>query len=1397
MRIRNIRHKSKASRLSSYACEALEHRRLLALVVPAYNSRPGAFQTLYLDFDGSAAFAWDNGTAYTVRGPNSSAQFPAAVPGFSLDGDFNNFSAAETTAINHICQWAAEKFSPFTINVTTVNPNIVQDGRTMTCIIGGSPGDWLGGTAGGVSDINGFWDGGENTCFAFSAGAVNNGLTGSRLDQFLGETIAHEAGHEVGLLHQRSPGTEYYPGDIFRAPIMGGSSNNTQGRGIWWLTDSFSGQNSGDPVQNDLATLTQGSDRLSFAADTGGGSISLDGAGKVITATGIINGVSDVDSFTFTATGAHATFTIKNFQYGGMLAPTVKIRISGTSTYVSATTVTANTNASIDTSNLVVGGNYVLEVGSRGNYGDIGQYTVDGSETVFAAYDAASRTVNVGGFAGNNNVTISASGNTLTIQDSVNGGATATQTFTLSAVDSVNVHLGAGDDRLNCVGISKADTSALPLFIFMGGGFDTLNLGGGSTFLTFDVGAITMDVSFAGGVRRAQFWNYDAERIEIHGTSSDNDRFNINSVSTYGNVYAYGDQGADSMVVSPEVMASNTNAVIFYGEAGSDTLELNGSTLADPQSFIMFGSDIQRFLPTSPFASEVQFDSTLETFNIKGGGGDDSFQLLGVATGKTVNVTGNGGNDTFRFGKSNQPAGFELPFSGNIFGTINVSAGLGNDLIYIDDVAWAGGLSSAFSIAGTFISGGVLTQATVTFDGNLESLEFHASNTRAGSMTLFGLHAFPILHLIGGAGNSDVLIIDDRSLQIVPFRVDLGADSYTEYYGTPQSPTILSLTDAPGFEQMKFSSHASTNAINVTGVPATRSLTVTAGANADTITVYPHDANGNLTINFDLVLQGGGGSDKVIIDDSASSSPINYLFTNTFAGLIDRISGMGAGVLSPFSDVENTTIKGGGGNDTFDFNGHKLSNGVAIYGGGGSDVLNFGGGDLIANVANLTSFFFDGEDGADTLNLNNTINGSVWQYGVLSGSMTATQSTYTAQLSYLNAEQLRINAGGNNDATVVSGLPTAVLLSVLGGLGNDTLGIGGAAANLETIHGPIEFDGGGGADNRVTATDTNDTTGDIGHIDQNTVGAYPGDNLFGAGGSLKFVSIARLDLNCGSGADTIYAQPNLSTLLFINASSPGVAPGDSINLALATAVGYSVNGTPASGNVTSSNLKTLTYTGFESGPNIDAAAPTVLAANIDINGAPPAAPALGMAASSFGAASGPSLDVQFSEAVALLLGAGVIQLTNLTTGQIVPQGFIAMTYDPATRIAHFTFPGYPQNTLPDGNYQGKVLAGSTGDLFGNALVADAPFSFFVLAGDANHDRSVDAADLTALGANWQGAGRTFSQGDFNYDGVVDISDLYILSTKWQQTLPPPPPAAVPVATVRPVRTPVRVAKTVL
>ena len=160
----------------------------------------------------------------------------------------------------------------------------------------------------------------------------------------------------------------------------------------------------------------------------------------------------------------------------------------------------------------------------------------------------------------------------------------------------------------------------------------------------------------------------------------------------------------------------------------------------------------------------------------------------------------------------------------------------------------------------------------------------------------------------------------------------------------------------------------------------------------------------------------------------------------------------------------------------------------------------------------------------------------------------------------------------------------------------------------------------------------------------------------------------------------------------------------------------------------------------------------------------------------------PTVSVSFNGDVnASSLSASDLTLVNLTTGRPIDCGASAtVSYDASTRSANWAL----SILLPDGNYRATLPAGSVSDAIGNPLASDYSFDFFTLAGDANHDRTVDISDLGILATNWQGSGKTFAQGDFNYDGIVDISDLGILATSWQKTLAAPSQAVSPV--LRPV-----------
>jgi hypothetical protein len=721
-----------------------------------------------------------------------------------------------------------------------------------------------------------------------------------------------------------------------------------------------------------------------------------------------------------------------------------------------------------------------------------------------------------------------------------------------------------------------------------------------------------------------------------------------------------------------------------------------------------------------------------------------------------------------------------------------VLAGTGND-----EVTFGGNLSQAFNIDGgggneTFVIGFQTKAqfgAPVTIRGGPGDDTYQwtrgSNNWYQGLVDLFSYDVV----LDGGTGYN-TLAIDETT------RAAAGYLVYPDrFYATDGAVFPVGFDiDYDNMLAMSLSAGGGTTNVGVYGtssdIDVGNQISMALGGGADNVYLYPHDAQGNLTINGNVGIGGGPGTDNLYVDDSASSTPAAYAFANPFGAGTQNITGVGSGGFGIGSDFEAITMTGSAGNDVYNINSYKSGMALTINGGLGDDECNFGNGDVAANITSIASFLFNGEQGIDTFNLRNANPANGFTYTAAANTTLQVfrffPSSYNLSLDYHNTEQKAVYAGPAVDVMNITSFASGEL-SFHGAGGDDALNL---PSSSDLLGQRVNFFGGAGDANRINQISNSKTAPSILHVAQNAIGAFPGDSFFAPGGSVFVDSVQVINLRMGSGADTAYVQPDAVAVISIFGADPLNGPGvrDTLNLALALAANYVLNGTPASGNVTSSNLKTLSYSGFEAGPNIDAVAPVVAAANIDVNGAAGAAPAPGRPPAAPGAPlpSGPSLDIQFSEDVALLRGTASIRLTNLTNGQTVPEAYLNMTYDRATHSARFTFPGYPSGILPDGNYRGMLLAGSTDDLFGNALSADAPFDFFVLAADANRDRKIDFGDLVTLAQNYGTAGKTFSQGNFNYDpaGNIDFQDLVLLAQRYGTTLAPPPAAAPMTSDVR-------------
>jgi hypothetical protein len=336
-----------------------------ALTVPAYSSLSGATAKIYLDFGGTSfQGTWSGKT-------------PGTVPAYDTDGNAANFSATELSNIQQIFLRVAEKYSPFNVDVTTVDPGNLNNRETARLIIGGSNA-WYG-SGGGVAFINGFTNSSSNIGWVFPKNLSNGN------PKTVAEAAAHEAGHLFGLQHQstwtlNANGTytkseEYSTngGNTAKRPIMGVSYSST--RGLWWQGTTTSATT----IQDDLAVIARSTNGFGYRPDDHAGVLAgatslIPNATGQFSSAGIIGNTLDLDLFSFVTGAGTIRFSTAIATFGGMLDSTLQLFAADGSVIQTNNTTNLTEGMTLN----VLAGQYYIGVSSRGNYGDIGQYTLSG-----------------------------------------------------------------------------------------------------------------------------------------------------------------------------------------------------------------------------------------------------------------------------------------------------------------------------------------------------------------------------------------------------------------------------------------------------------------------------------------------------------------------------------------------------------------------------------------------------------------------------------------------------------------------------------------------------------------------------------------------------------------------------------------------------------------------------------------------------------------------------------------------------------------------------------------------------------------------------------------------------------------------------------------------------------
>jgi hypothetical protein len=617
--------------------------------------------------------------------------------------------------------------------------------------------------------------------------------------------------------------------------------------------------------------------------------------------------------------------------------------------------------------------------------------------------------------------------------------------------------------------------------------------------------------------------------------------------SLYQQLSLTGGQGNDTITV--DSIAPGVSATLDGGP-GNNTLIVDNrrstdDTLWEIHPDFVFWEDQVLFNHDSVATQNIQNAEYL------GGSGKNTFTVTGVFS-QPIDVRGGSGDNTFQIGEPVFPAEFHA--------TAYFEGGAGND-----SFTW-------YTANNVFTDGTTSTTYPVVITGGAGYNTLTVDDTTRGSANI----------VRGSVSGTVTYALFDNEIRASQDGAGVGADF-----------------SFMGMGALTLNLSANSNIVRVYGVSSDiapqSQVSIDGGAGDDTFYIYPLGAEDTPSLNGNLGINGGGGNDAVILNNSTSTLGLTYTFDNPFGYQTTDVHGFGDFGVGVAGDVELLRILAGSGDDVFSVESYlSPTTALSVETGAGNNVV-----DLLPTSKNAQTAFtsaaslaFEGGSGNNSFNFHN--DNAPYGYAYTRDgdllTVTDTQFGYSFNFNVVGFQTWTIFGSAQNEGFNVDALPSGQTLILDGGAALDDVRITQARHNSQEIQGQIVINAGeGGA--TLTVDDTANTTGAIVHVDPNndgTIGAWPGDTLFGPGGSLQYQNLADgidgvgLTLELGNGPDTIYARPQANVTLWVLGNYPTTSPGDRLYLALASAQNPSVqdfgNG---NGDVTSSNLKPVFWSGIE------------------------------------------------------------------------------------------------------------------------------------------------------------------------------------------------------------------------